>query len=270
MTLALFDVEVVLNGKPRMSNHAFWHEDGRGISADLDFATVDILGWSSLNGTAWLDRTDPDNTTASPANALEAVLYFHRCMQHASGQIKGVYLRSAPHDSYLTAIGVSKRLNVSCGANHLAIALDDLESMNNTLQIAKTTITIGGDGGMLYLRGALSKESTVGDGNDGVMLQDVNVPLYDIAMRSALGVDDGGSGKLSDFFGAYPVDTSTGKIYYVVMSTAESAVVKTRRGNPKRYASGYEVVQNFEIVDATDRNTRRRAVRGPVVPAEGV
>lgn len=269
MTLAILDIEVELFNKPRLSSHAFHIEDGRPITADLDYPSAQAFGWTGLFSSGWEDRTDPLDELNDPQSIIEACIYLHRYMQHASATIRGLYLRSVPHDSYLKAPGLSKRVNVTCRGVPIAIPEDDLETANNTLQIAKNTITIGGDGGMLYLRGAISKESTIGDGNDGVYLQEINVPIYADALKAAIGQDDPGSGLLADFFGTYPVATSEGKIYYVVPSTAESAVVKTRRGNPKRYVNGYEVVQAMEIVDATQRDTRRRGRKAATAP-EGV
>lgn len=257
MTVAEVLVEVEYANKSRFYSHGAYVADGLPNTSQVTYDTMLSLGWAHPSGAALADMTNHASPSFQLPTFILSVLALHRYMQHASSTIKGYRIRDVPHLNMGKPVSVSKRLNLTCIGPHIAIPFDDMESANNVLHITKNSNGLSTDNGALYLRGALTKEATIGDGQDGVTLQGVNVGNYANALNTAL--QGGGAGEgLASFFREPNAVAVADEVQYAVINTYEHETLKTKKGNPKRFFLSFDSVNSFEIIDATQRDTRRK------------
>jgi hypothetical protein len=261
------NVEVDFAGKPRNISHAAYINDGSFGNGQLTTENLITLGFGGLSDSDLEAVTDPSGVDYDPTGIIGHIIGFHRYWHHASSVIKGIYVHDFATELDPETIGLPKRLALSCEGVAVPVGFDEVESANNTLHIAKSIFVAGAEPGAMYLRGALAKEATVADGQDGVTIQAVNLPVIQTRLRTIMDLTTGGTAFRSFFYDS--IDTvPDGGVAYAVVNMRPSPTHKTRRNNPKQvFWNGY-VCNDLEVIDAADRNTRRRGPKQPV-NAEG-
>lgn len=260
MGVAFCEVEYELGGKRYHTVHGLWC-----ASNDLQntFSLEDYVNWGGNQlGTAESEaRTDPLDATVEPINIIEAILYFHRSIQHQSIVLRTLNLNDGATPGDSTGNFVSLNLDYQC-RGFTAINTGTLAPANIALLITKSPFGFSKRKGRMFLRGCIRNDAvTVGD-EDGATFVTGARSLYSLQLDEA--IRGSGVGSTTRLFSYLQPVTQTGAdgedVAYVIPNTKIVKGVDPDTGLEveKRILFGKTFVGGLQVTDAQSRNTRRR------------
>jgi hypothetical protein len=260
MGVAYAEVEYEVKGKRYHTTHGLWCGANNLLNT---FAQQDYIEWGGLLiGDADFEKaTDPANNTVDPRSIIEAILYFHRYMQHTDVTLRGLSINDGATPGDSTGNFVSVNLDLQCRGNPNNDNVN-LAGLNTAMLITKSPAGFSKRKGHIWLRGAIGNGQVTAGDEDGVQFLPGFRAAWSLALFEAInGSGLGTTTRLASYMQGGPAIGTDGEgVNYVIPTTTKYTGIDPETGETvtKRALSGYTVVDTLAVTDAQSRKARRR------------